>query len=100
MTMDFGDGQNALEDAESAANATHGQFVGIYGGSSAQVWAKLGLTPIAGRNDDNENFTRANASALESFAAARGVQEPSFWVDSEDKATGYAYSKISNKITS
>ncbi len=100
MTMDFGNGQNALNDAESAANATHGQLAGIYGGSSAQVWAKLGLTPIAGRNDDNENFTQANAVTLESFAASKGVQELAFWeVDGYDKATGYAYSKIFNKIT-
>ena len=101
MTMDFGNGQNALNDAESAANATHGQLAGIYGGSSAQVWAKIGLTPIAGHNDDNENFTQSNATTLESFAASKGVQELSFWeVDGYDKATGYAYSKIFNKITS
>ncbi|MFE9428946.1 chitinase [Kitasatospora sp. NPDC006697] len=100
MTMDFGDGQNALNDAESAANATHGQLAPIYGGTSAQLWAKLGLTPIAGRNDDNENFTKANAATLESFAAARGVQELAFWeVDGYDKGTGYAYSKTFNKIT-
>ncbi|MGF1427856.1 chitinase [Kitasatospora sp. LaBMicrA B282] len=100
MTMDFGNGQNALKDAESAANATHGQLAGLYGGSSAQVWGRLGLTPIAGRNDDNENFTQANAATLESFAAGKGVQELAFWeVDGYDKGTGYAYSKIFNKIT-
>ncbi|GAA1259416.1 hypothetical protein GCM10009665_56890 [Kitasatospora nipponensis] len=100
MTMDFGDGENALNDAESAANATHGQLVTLYGGSSAQAWGKLGLTPIAGRNDDNENFTQSNAATLESFAAAKGVQELSFWeVDGYDKGTGYGYSKIFNKIT-
>ncbi len=59
----------------------------------------LGLTPIAGHNDDNENFTQSNASTLESFAASHGVQELSFWeVDGYDKGTGYAYSKIFNKI--
>ncbi|MEY9946227.1 chitinase [Kitasatospora sp. GAS1066B] len=100
MTMDFGDGQNALKDAESAADATHGQLAGLYGGSSAQAWGRLGLTPIAGRNDDNENFTQSNAATLESFAAAKGVQELSFWeVDGYDKGTGYAYSKIFQKIT-
>ncbi|WP_035853769.1 chitinase, partial [Kitasatospora azatica] len=100
MTMDFGNGQNALKDAESAAEATHGQLAPIYGGSSAQLWGKLGLTPIAGRNDDNENFTQANAATLESYAAARGIQELAFWeVDGYDRATGYAYSKIFNKIT-
>ncbi|MCX4748118.1 chitinase [Kitasatospora sp. NBC_01287] len=100
MTMDFGNGQNALKDAESAATATHGQLAGLYGGSSAQVWERIGLTPIAGRNDDNENFTQANAGTLESFAAANGVQELAFWeVDGYDKGAGYAYSKIFNKIT-
>jgi hypothetical protein len=99
MTMDFGDGENALADAESGANATHTQLASLYGGTSAAVWNKIGLTPIAGRNDDNENFTQANASTLESFAASKGVQELAFWeVDSYDKATGYAYSKIFNKL--
>jgi hypothetical protein len=99
MTMDFGDGQNALADAESAANATHGQLTSIYGGSSASVWGMIGLTPIAGHNDDNENFTQSNAKTLESFAASKGVGELSFWeVDGYDKGTGYAYSKIFNKI--
>ena len=99
MTMDFGDGENALADAESGATAAEKQFASIYGGSAAQNWARMGLTPIAGRNDDDENFTQANASTLESFAAGKGVQELSFWeVDQYDKPTGYAYSKIFNKI--
>ncbi|MGW7003542.1 chitinase [Streptomyces sp. NPDC054933] len=101
MTMDFGNGHNALADAESAANATHGQLAGIYGGSSSQVWGRIGLTPIAGKNDDNEDFTQSNATTLERFAAAKGVQELSFWeVDGYDKGTGYAYSRIFDKITS
>ena len=101
MTMDFGDGQNALKDAESGANATHGQLQKIYTGeSSAQVWGMLGLTPIAGRNDDNENFTQSNAKTLESFAKSNGVGELAFWeVDQYDKPLGYAYSKIFNGIT-
>jgi chitinase len=100
MTMDFGDGENALNDAESAANATHTQLTSIYGGSSAAVWGKIGLTPIAGHNDDNENFTQANASTLETFAASKGVGELAFWeVHGYDKPLGYAYSKIFNKIT-
>jgi chitinase len=101
MTMDFGDGENALNDAESAANGLHGQLGSIYPGlSSAQLWNLEGLTVIAGKNDDNENFTQSNASTLESFAASKGVQELSFWeVQDYDKPTGYAYSKIFNKIT-
>jgi len=99
MTMDFGDGQNALKDAESGATATEKQLASIYGGSAAQNWARLGLTPIAGQNDDNEDFTQGNASTLESFAKSNGVQELSFWeVDGYDKGDGYAYSKIFTKI--
>ncbi|HEY3480188.1 MAG TPA: hypothetical protein VGL02_14920, partial [Streptomyces sp.] len=99
MTMDFGDGENALADAESGAKATEKQLAGIYGGSAAQNWGRMGLTPIAGRNDDNENFTQSNATTLEKFAATNGVQELAFWeVDGYDKGTGYAYSKIFDKI--
>ena len=70
MTMDFGNGQNALNDAESAANATSGQLAGLYGISTTAAFNMMGLTPIAGQNDDNENFTQGNASTLESFAAS------------------------------
>ncbi|QMU71661.1 ricin-type beta-trefoil lectin domain protein [Streptacidiphilus sp. P02-A3a] len=101
MTMDFGDGQNALADAESASTDTASQLASLYGVSASAGYALEGLTPIAGKNDDNENFTQANASTLESFAASKGVQELSFWeLDEYDKATGYAYSRIFNQITS
>jgi chitinase len=100
MTMDFGNGQNALNDALSAAQATSGQLASLYGISSAQAYAMMGLTPIAGQNDDNEVFSTGNASTLESFAATNGVGELSFWeVDGYDKPAGYAYSKIFNAIT-
>jgi chitinase len=100
MTMDFGNGQNALNDAISAAQATAAQLASLYGISTAQAYGMLGLTPIAGQNDDNEYFSQADASTLESFAASNGVQELSFWeVDGYDKPTGYAYSRIFNAIT-
>ena len=101
MTMDFGAGDNPLTDSESAAKDTEKQLASIYGGSAAQNWARLGLTPIAGKNDppDNEVFTQSQASSLESFAKSNGVQELSVWeVDGYDKSDGYAYSKIFNKI--
>jgi chitinase len=100
MTMDFGNGQNALNDAISAAEATSGQLASLYGISTTAAYNMMGLTPIAGQNDDNEDFTQANASTLESFAASNGVGELSFWeVDGYDKALGYAYSKIFEAIT-
>jgi chitinase len=100
MTMDFGDGENALADAESAAEAAAGQLAGLYGISTSAAYNMMGLTPIAGQNDDDEYFSTGNASTLESFAASKGVAELSFWeLDGYDKATGYQYSSIFNRIT-
>ncbi|MCU1681487.1 MAG: Ricin lectin [Amycolatopsis sp.] len=100
MTMDFGNGQNALNDALSGARATAGQLAGLYGISTAAAYGMMGLTPIAGQNDDNEFFSQSDAQTLESFAATNGVAELSFWeIDFYDKPTGYAYSRIFNAIT-
>ena len=100
MTMDFGAGSNDLADAESAAQGTAGQLAGLYGISISAAYGMMGLTPIAGTNDDGTYFSTSNASTLESFAAANGVAELSFWeVDGYDKPTGYQYSTIFNKIT-
>jgi chitinase len=100
MTMDFYDGQPVINDALSAAQATASQLAGLYGISTSAAYAKMGLTPIAGTNDDGAVFSQSNAQTLESFAASNGVQELSFWeVDGYDKGTGYAYSKIFNEIT-
>ncbi|HTJ66929.1 MAG TPA: ricin-type beta-trefoil lectin domain protein [Actinospica sp.] len=100
MTMDFGNGENALNDAESAAQASASQLAGLYGISTSAAYAMEGLTPIAGQNDDNEYFSTANAQTLESFAASNGVGELSFWeLDGYDKGTGYQYSSIFNQIT-
>jgi chitinase len=103
MTMDFGAGQNGLTDAETAAEGTASQLSSLYGISTSAAYGMMGLTPIAGVNDspDDYDFTTANASSLESFAASNGVQELSFWeVDGYDKPTGYQYSSIFNEITS
>ena len=100
MTMDFGNGQSAINDALSAAQATSGQLASLYGISTSQAYGMMGLTPIAGQNDDNEFFSQGDAQTLESFAASHGVAELSFWeVDAFDKGTGYNYSRIFNAIT-
>jgi chitinase len=102
MTMDFGAGQNGLTDAETAAQGTASQLSSLYGISTSAAYGMMGLTPIAGVNDspDDYDFTTGNASTLESFAAANGVGELSFWeVDGYDKPTGYQYSSIFNEIT-
>jgi len=100
MTMDFGAGSNDLADAESAAEGTANQLAGLYGISTSAAYGMMGLTPIAGTNDDGTVFSTANAQSLESFAASNGIAELSFWeVDGYDKPTGYQYSSIFNQIT-
>jgi chitinase len=100
MTMDFGAGSNDLADAESAAQGTASQLSGLYGISTSAAYSMMGLTPIAGTNDDGTYFSTSNAQSLESFAASNGIQELSFWeVDGYDKPIGYQYSSIFNQIT-
>jgi chitinase len=100
MTMDYYDNEAVLPQAESSAEDTASQLASLYGISTSAAYAKLGLTPIAGVNDDGENFSQANATSLESFAASNGVQELSFWeIDGYDKGDGYAYSRTFNEIT-
>jgi len=100
MTMDFGAGTNDLAAAESAAQGAAGQLSSLYGISTSAAYNMMGLTPIAGVNDDGTDFSISNAQSLESFAASNGVEELSFWeVDGYDKGTGYQYSSIFNQIT-
>lgn len=100
MVMDFYDGQPVLGDALSAARASASQLASLYGISTSAAYAMMGLTPIAGRNDDGAQFSQSDAQQLESFAASNGVAELSFWeVHDYDRATGYAYSRIFNAIS-
>ena len=62
MTMDFGAGSNDLADAESAAQGAAGQLASLYGISTSAAYGMMGLTPIAGTNDDGTDFSTANAS--------------------------------------
>ncbi|WP_329055189.1 RICIN domain-containing protein [Amycolatopsis sp. NBC_01488] len=100
MVMDFYDGQPVLSDALSAARASASQLASLYGISTSAAYAMMGLTPIAGRNDDGAQFSQSDAQQLETFAAQNGVAELSFWeLQDYDRATGYAYSRIFNAIT-
>ncbi|MFJ1760473.1 ricin-type beta-trefoil lectin domain protein [Amycolatopsis sp. NPDC088138] len=100
MVMDFYDGQAVLGDALSAARASASQLASLYGISTSAAYAMMGLTPIAGRNDDGAQFSQSDAQQLETFAAQNGVAELSFWeLQDYDRATGYAYSRIFNAIT-
>jgi chitinase len=99
MIMDYYDGRPVLSDAERSAAATASQLAKLYGISSSQAYTRMGLTPIAGTNDDGAVFSQPNARSLEHLAATRRIQELAFWeVDGYDKSAGYAYSRIFNRI--
>jgi chitinase len=106
MTMDFGSGSN-LNQGISASKGAHSQIASLFPGlSSAQLWAKLGATFIAGRNDDGTFFSASDAGKFETFAAQNGMGELSFWevhdydrVNSSSNGGAWAYSKTFNKIT-
>ncbi len=88
MTMDYGPNEDMGQAAINAANGLHSQLGAIWTTkTSAQLWAMEGNTPMLGVNDStNEVFSTANASSLESFAAANGIQELSYWSLGRDKA--------------
>ena len=99
LTMDFGNGQNVLSDTKSAITDTAKQLESVFQVSGPD-YGGMGVTPIAGHNDDNENFTTSDARTIEGIAVKDGIQELAFWeVDGNDKPTGYQYSKIFNGIT-
>jgi chitinase len=88
MTMDYGASMDMGAAAVNAATALHTQLGQIWTSkTSAQLWAMEGNTPMIGVNDStNEVFSTANATTLENFAAANGIQELSFWALGRDKA--------------
>jgi chitinase len=89
MTMNYGASrsisQSMLEAALSAADATHDQLSILYQRagtnlSSEQIWKKLGLTPMIGRNDlPGEVFGLDAAGGLKDYAVELGIQRLSMW---------------------
>jgi chitinase len=101
MTMDYGPTLDMGAAAIQAANALHSQLGAIWNTkTSAQLWAMEGNTPMVGVNDStNEVFTTANASSLESFAAANGIQELSFWALGRDNQASSGTSQSTYQFT-
>jgi hypothetical protein len=88
MTMDYGNsaapnpaGQMG-DFAIQAATSLFGQLQTAYIGTQtdAQLWAKIGLTPMIGMNDiQSEVFTPQDAQKLLSFAQQHGIDRISIW---------------------
>ncbi|MBB4685582.1 chitinase [Amycolatopsis jiangsuensis] len=95
MAMDYyqgaGDqGANAI----SAAKATQAQLKSTLGLSDADAWKKLGVTPMLGVNDSqNEIFYQKDATALVDFAGTVHLGMLSFWEGGRDAnaCTGALY---------
>jgi chitinase len=85
MTMNFGgsraSGASMASAVVDAANALHGQLRTAFAGlDDAQVWARLGITPMIGQNDlPGEVFTLDDATTVNQFALERGVGLVSMW---------------------
>ncbi|WP_405014557.1 chitinase [Kitasatospora sp. NBC_01539] len=88
MTMDYGPATDMGQAAIDAANGLHTQLGRIWTGrTSEQLWAMEGNTPMIGVNDTTrEVFTTSDATDLEAFAAARGIQQLAFWSVGRDRA--------------
>ena len=88
MTMDYGDSAapnpagHMGDYAIDAANSLFGQLKTAYNGtlSDAQIWAKVGITPMIGMNDlTDEVFTQADAQKILTFAQQHGIGRISIW---------------------
>lgn len=89
MTMNYGSSRSAsqsmLDASTSAAQATHEQLSIIYQRAgmtlnSDQIWRKMGLTPMIGRNDlPGEVFELDAARGLNAFALSKGAARVSMW---------------------
>ncbi|MDT8915727.1 chitinase [Amycolatopsis sp. PS_44_ISF1] len=95
MAMDYyqGAGDQGAK-AISAAKATQAQVKSIFGLSDADAWKKVGVTPMIGVNDSqNEVFYQKDATALVGFAKTVHLGLLSFWESGRDAAacTGALY---------
>ncbi|SHG05142.1 chitinase [Streptoalloteichus hindustanus] len=80
MLMNFGYSGDWGDAMVSAANATLRQMKEVWPGKSdAELKAKLGVTPMIGRNDTGMTTTQAHARKVLSFAQANRIGFIGFW---------------------
>jgi Glycosyl hydrolases family 18 len=88
MTMDYGDSAapnpagHMGDFAIQAATSLFSQLKTAYNGTQtdAQLWAKIGLTPMIGMNDiQSEVFTQQDAAKMLAFAQQHGIDRISIW---------------------
>jgi chitinase len=110
MTMNFGHlapGTSMGATAVGAAEATHRMLSALYSKANrpiddADLWNRIGLTPMVGVNDVEGNvFTLDDARELSSFALERGVGRMSMWSLNRDTpctpgTQGQAHSSVAS----
>jgi chitinase len=104
MTMDYGQSlsknQNMLTGSESALVQTERQLGILYQRAGihldeADLWAKLGATPMIGQNDAaKEIFTLDDAQKFNQFALSHGVERMSMWSANRDITCGSNYVNV------
>ncbi|MCW2948055.1 MAG: Secreted sugar hydrolase [Actinoallomurus sp.] len=68
----------------SSATAAHGQLQHLYHQSDAQVWQRMGVTPVIGIAAAGTGFRPADAEQLVAWAQARGLGRLSMWSVTRD----------------
>jgi hypothetical protein len=85
MAMDYYQNVDYGDAAVQAANSTQAQLKSVLGLSDADAWARLGVTPMLGQNDDGHVFDQSDAAQLVSFAKGKHVGMLSFWEMTRDR---------------
>ena len=98
MVMDYGAGRPSSMSMETANErallALQRQVAEAYRStgrplSEAQVWSRIGATPMIGQNDTKEDvFTLGDARALIAFARVHGMGRLSMWSANRDAQCG------------
>ncbi|MDF2052593.1 chitinase, partial [Arthrobacter sp. Cr_A7] len=108
MTMNFGPlpaGLSMFDASAAAAEATHRTLVDLFGkagklNGDEQAWSRIGLTPMIGVNDLEENvFTLDDAERLNAFARDRGIGRMSMWSLSRDTACDPEHQGVSHSCS-
>ncbi|MCU1681282.1 MAG: cellulose-binding family [Amycolatopsis sp.] len=105
MAMDFGDSEAPNPSGKmgtyaiNSAQGLHSQLAPLYPGKTdAQIWNMIGVTPMAGQNDNaSEVFTQADMNQLLTFAGQQHLAELAFWdVTRDGNACTGSLSKCTN----
>ncbi|KAA9394617.1 glycosyl hydrolase [Kocuria coralli] len=96
MTMNYSESKPADQSmaaaSEDTARAVHGQLQEIYAQhgqelSEEEVWGRIGLTPMIGQNDvEDEVLDLDGAAELNRFAQEHGVGRMTYWSANRDRA--------------